>query len=132
MQMQPLAPLDSGQYPHGKTGLARLFHTLVYARDSFLSALRCEAAFRQLLALQGALVLTVFCVDLDATERALLLALSLVSLVVELLNAALETVVDRISLELHPLSTTANSMGSAAQSMALLTVGAVWTVVLWG
>ena len=130
--MQPLAPPDSAPYPDRKTGLARLFHTLVCARDGFLTALRCEAAFRQLLALHGVLVLTAFCVNLDMAERALLLALSLVSLVVELLNAALETVVDRISLELHPLSKSAKGMGSAAQSMALLTVGVVWTVVLWG
>lgn len=130
--MQPLAPPDSGQYPQGKTGLARLLHTLVYARDGFLTALRYDAAFRQLLALHGLLILTAFCVNLDAAERALLLALSLVSLVVELLNAALEAVVDRISLEIHPLSKNAKGMGSAAQSMALLTVAAVWTVVLWG
>jgi diacylglycerol kinase (ATP) len=49
---------------------------------------------------------------------------------VELLNSAIEAVVDRISLERHPLSKNAKDMGSAAQTVALLMVGAVWAVVL--
>lgn len=50
----------------------------------------------------------------------------------ELLNSAIEAVVDRISLEKHPLSKNAKDMGSAAQTTALLMVGAVWGVILLG
>lgn len=59
-----------------------------------------------------------------------MLAVSFISLLVELLNSAIEAVVDRISLDRHPLSKNAKDMGSAAQTVALLMVGAVWAVVL--
>jgi diacylglycerol kinase (ATP) len=65
-------------------------------------------------------------------ERALMLAVSFISLIVELLNSAIEAVVDRISLDLHPLSKNAKDMGSTAQATALLMVGAIWAVVLLG
>jgi len=61
-----------------------------------------------------------------------MLMVCFISLLVELLNSAIEAVVDRISLEHHPLSKNAKDMGSAAQSTALLMVAAVWAVVLMG
>ncbi len=59
-------------------------------------------------------------------------AACLVSLLVELLNSAIEAVVDRISLDFHPLSKNAKDMGSAAQATALLMVGAVWGSIILG
>lgn len=61
-----------------------------------------------------------------------MLAVGFISLLVELLNSPIEAVVDRISLDLHPLSKNAKDMGSAAQTIALLMVGAVWAVILLG
>lgn len=130
--MRSPGPAATGKYPHGKTGLARIFHTLIYSRDGFLAAVRGEAAFRQLLALHGALMVVACVLDVSPAERALMLAVCFISLLVELLNSAIEAVVDRISLERHPLSKNAKDMGSAAQTTALLMVGAVWTVVLLG
>jgi diacylglycerol kinase (ATP) len=51
-------------------------------------------------------------------------------LIVELLNSALEAAVDRISLELHPLSKNAKDMGSAAQFVSLTLIASVWAVIL--
>lgn len=130
--MQSPEPAETHKYPHGKTGLARIFHTLIYSRDGFFAALRGEPAFRQLLALHGVLMGLALALDVSPGERALLLAVSFISLLVELLNSAIEAVVDRISLERHPLSKNAKDMGSAAQTTALLMVGAVWTVILGG
>ncbi len=124
--------VESGKYPHGKTGLSRIFHTLVYSRDGFVAAVRGEAAFRQLLVLHGVLMPVALVLDVGLAERALMLAVCFISLLVELLNSAIEAVVDRISLERHPLSKNAKDMGSAAQTVALLMVGAVWTVILRG
>jgi len=78
------------------------------------------------------LVLVACVLDVNAIERAILLAVCLISLLVELLNSAIEAVVDRISLEIHPLSKRAKDMGSAAQTIALLMVAAVWGLVLFG
>ncbi len=125
-------PKHSGKYPHGKTGLSRIFHTLIHSRDGFIATFCGEAAFRQLLLLHALLITAAFVLDISTTERALLLAVCLISLLVELLNSAIEAVVDRISLEQHPLSKNAKDMGSAAQTTALLMVGAVWGVILLG
>lgn len=54
----------------------------------------------------------------------------LLALVVELLNSAIEAVVDRISLNLHPLSKQAKDMGSAAQMVALLMIALTWAIIL--
>jgi diacylglycerol kinase (ATP) len=125
-------PKDSGKYPHGKTGLGRIFHTLIHSRDGFIATFHGEAAFRQLLLLHALLITAAFVLDISKLERALVLAVCFISLVVELLNSAIEAVVDRISLEQHPLSKNAKDMGSAAQTTALLMVGAVWGVILLG
>ncbi|MDY0956365.1 diacylglycerol kinase [Stenotrophomonas rhizophila] len=128
--MHPQNPPGTGKYRHGKTGLNRILHTLIYSRDGFMATVRGEAAFRQLLVLHGVLMAVTFVLTLSPIERAVMLAVSFISLLVELLNSAIEAVVDRISLERHPLSKNAKDMGSAAQTVALLMVGAVWAVVL--
>lgn len=125
-------PKDSGKYPHGKTGLRRILHTLIHSRDGFIATFRGEAAFRQLLLLHALLIIAAFALDFSKLERALVLAVCFISLLAELLNSAIEAVVDRISLEQHPLSKNAKDMGSAAQTTALLMVGAVWGVILLG
>ena len=130
--MHPQNSLGTGKYRHGKTGLNRILHTLIYSRDGFMATVRGEAAFRQLLVLHGVLMAVTFVLNLRPIERAVMLAVSFISLLVELLNSAIEAVVDRISLDRHPLSKNAKDMGSAAQTVALLMVGAVWAVVLLG
>lgn len=128
--MRPLDPAKSGKYSHGKTGIARLFNTLNYSRDGFLAAIYNEAAFRQLLVLHSVLMIVAFILNVSLAERALMLAVCFISLLAELLNSAIEAVVDRISLECHPLSKRAKDMGSAAQTVALIMVGVIWTVIL--
>ena len=52
-------------------------------------------------------------------------------LIVELLNSGIEAVVDRVSLELHPLSKRAKDYGSAAVMLSLLLCGGAWGSALW-
>jgi diacylglycerol kinase (ATP) len=132
MQMHWSDPDGAGKYRHGRTGFNRIVHTVIHSRDGFLATVRGEAAFRQLLVLHGVLMGGTFVLDVSPVERALMLAVSFISLIVELLNSAIEAVVDRISLDLHPLSKNAKDMGSTAQATALLMVGVVWAVILLG
>jgi diacylglycerol kinase (ATP) len=132
MQMHWSDPDGAGKYRHGRTGFNRIVHTVIHSRDGFIATVRGEAAFRQLLVLHGVLMGGTFVLDVSPVERALMLAVSFISLIVELLNSAIEAVVDRISLELHPLSKNAKDMGSTAQATALLMVGVVWAVILLG
>lgn len=125
-------PEGTGKYRHGRTGFNRIVHTVIHSRDGFIATVRGEAAFRQLLVLHGVLMGGTFVLDVSPVERALMLAVSFISLIVELLNSAIEAVVDRISLDLHPLSKNAKDMGSTAQATALLMVGSVWAVILLG
>jgi diacylglycerol kinase (ATP) len=53
------------------------------------------------------------------------------ALVVELLNAAIEAAVDRVSLDQHPLAKRAKDIGSAAVMLALANAGLVWVLVLF-
>lgn len=130
--MQPGQSKGNGKYAHGKTGLRRILHTVIHSRDGFVATFKGEAAFRQLLLLHGTLATVALLLDVSRSERALMLMVCFISLLVELLNSAIEAVVDRISLEHHPLSKNAKDMGSAAQSTALLMVATVWAVVLMG
>ena len=68
-----------------------------------------------------ALVLTpaAFFVTAEPVERAVLILPVLMSLALELVNSAIEAVVDRVSLDIHPLSKRAKDMGSAAQLVGL-------------
>lgn len=69
--------------------------------------------------------------EVTSVERLLLILVPLLALVVELLNSTIETTVDRISLDLHPLlSKRAKDMGSAAQLITLALIVLTWTYIL--
>ncbi len=71
-----------------------------------------------------------FFLNVSRVEQAVLIAVCLLALIVELLNSAVEAAIDRISLDLHPLSKNAKDMGSAAQFVALSMIALVWAVIL--
>jgi diacylglycerol kinase (ATP) len=64
-------------------------------------------------------------------ERALLATSPLLILIVELLNTAVESTVDRIGPEFHDLSGRAKDIGSASVFVTLTMVGALWTIILF-
>jgi diacylglycerol kinase (ATP) len=114
----------------GKTGLQRLINATRYSLDGLVAAARHEDAFRQELMLAAVLVPLGLWLGNDGVERALMVGSVLMVLVVELLNSAVEATVDRVSLEDHRLAKRAKDIGSAAVMVSLLTVGAVWLLVL--
>lgn len=91
-----------------------------------------ELAFR--LELVTALILTplAFWLGQSWVEVSLLLGSMLAVLVVELLNTGLESVVDRVGLQPHPLSRRAKDLGSAAVLLSLLGCLGIWMAALWG
>jgi len=111
-------------------GIGRVFKATAYSLAGLRAAIAGEAAFRQLLVLSAVLIPLACVLNVSALERAVLLLVVFVALIVELLNSAIEAVVDRISLELHPLSKRAKDMGSAAQLISLLMILTVWLVIL--
>ena len=114
----------------GQTGLKRILNASGYSLDGLRAAFTGEAAFRQLVLLNVILIPLSFFLNVSRVEQALLIAVCLLALIVELLNSAVEAAIDRISLELHPLSKNAKDMGSAAQFVALTMSALVWAVIL--
>ncbi|MEK1842425.1 MAG: diacylglycerol kinase [Pseudomonas sp.] len=114
----------------GQTGLKRILNASGYSLDGLRAAFTGEAAFRQLVLLNAILIPLSFILNVSRVEQALLIAVCLLALIVELLNSAVEAAIDRISLELHPLSKNAKDMGSAAQFVALSMIALVWAVIL--
>ena len=117
--------------PHkGKTGFIRLWNAFKYSADGLKAAYKAEAAFRQELFMALVLLPLALWLPVAPTERAVLMGSVFLVLVVELLNSAVEAVVDRVSLENHPLSKRAKDIGSAAVLLALMMMAAVWASIL--
>ncbi len=113
------------------TGIGRIVRASRYSMDGLRSAYRHEGAFRQ--ECWGAIVLlpTALWLGRGWVETALLAGSVMLVLVVELLNSAIEAVVDRVSLDRHALSKNAKDMGSAAVFLAVVTAGLIWLAAAW-
>ena len=114
----------------GATGLRRLLNATRYSLEGFAAAARHEAAFRQELLLAVILLPLGLWLGANGVERALLVGSVLLVLVVELLNSAVEAVVDRVSAEHHELAKRAKDLGSAAVMLSLLLAAVVWALTL--
>ncbi|MCP5164071.1 MAG: diacylglycerol kinase [Pseudomonadales bacterium] len=113
------------------TGLARIWQATLNSRRALVWLVRNESAFRQelfLLIVLGAASLTL---DISALQRCALLVSLLVILLVEILNTAIETTIDRIDTAQHPMSGLAKDLGSAAVFVSLVIAGLVWISVLF-
>jgi diacylglycerol kinase (ATP) len=115
----------------GKQGLTRLINAIGYSRDGLAAAWKHEAAFREEVMLAVvAIPLGLWLAD-NGIERALLVGSILLILIVEILNSAVEAVVDKASPEKHDLAKRAKDMGSAAVLLSLSCAAMVWLLVLW-
>ncbi|MCL2636298.1 MAG: diacylglycerol kinase [Betaproteobacteria bacterium] len=121
----------SGSEYKGKKGLRRLWNALGYSRDGILAAWRNEAAFREEVLLAIVALPLALYLGHNGIERALLIGSILLILIVEILNSALEAIVDKASPEKHELAKRAKDMGSAAVLFSLLNAAVVWACVLW-
>jgi diacylglycerol kinase (ATP) len=115
----------------GKTGLGRLLDATGYSVKGIRACWQNEAAFRQEVVLILVLLPLSFVVAHSIEQWLLLVIPLLVLLVVELLNSAIENVVDRIGHELHELSGQAKDMGSAAVLICLILIFVTWAGIGW-
>jgi diacylglycerol kinase (ATP) len=113
-----------------KSGLKRIYSALLYSMDGLKAAWRHEHAFRQELMLFAAGAVTALLLPVSAFQKLVLIAPLVLMLIVELINSAIEAVVDRISLERHPLSKNAKDFGSAAVLLCGMLAALTWAVVL--
>jgi len=115
----------------GKKGLQRLIDASRYSWKGLQAVMLNEAAFRQELFIGLILLPCAFWLGHSAVEYALLIGSLILVLIVEILNSAIEAVVDRTGDEFHELSGRAKDMGSAAVMLALLNVFVIWGLIAY-
>ncbi|QEM80406.1 diacylglycerol kinase [Halomonas binhaiensis] len=113
----------------GHTGWRHLVHSTRYSLKGLKAAFRNESAFRQELGLCLVLVPLAWWIGDTPVEWILLVGSCFMVLIVELVNTAIESVVDRIGPERHVLSGRAKDIGSAAVMLALIMAGLTWILL---
>ncbi len=113
-------------------GIQRLVNATVFSAAGLRAAWINEPAFRQ--ECVATVVLTPLALWLGTTpvERALLIGTCVLVVIIELLNSAIEAVVDRVGTDRHELAGRAKDLGSAAVLLSLALVVSVWTLVAYG
>jgi diacylglycerol kinase (ATP) len=115
----------------GKHGIRRLIAATGYSIKGFRAAWQNEEAFRTEVLLCLVLVPLAFWLGQNPVEQLLLLGSLIFVIAAELGNTAIESIVDRISAEQHPLSGQAKDLGSAIVLVSNLTVLLVWGMLAY-
>ena len=127
-----MAKADYQKLKQPMRSVMRIVYACHWSIKGFKSTLKTEEAFRQEVLLLIVLAPLGYWLGDTGVERSLLIGTVLIVLVVELLNSAVETVVDRISDEHHKLSGKAKDQGSAAVFVALVLAGVTWLLLTIG
>ena len=112
-------------------GLRRWMRALGYSISGIRACWRQEPAFREEALFAVFMIPGSFWLGTNAVERALLVGSVLLVLIVELVNSAIEAVVDRVSTDPHSLSGYAKDVGSAAVLLSLVIVWLTWGMIAW-
>ena len=110
--------------------LSHLLGTIKNTKTGLLATYKNEVAFQQEVWILIIILPIIYWLDTTNLEKALLLGAWLLVMIVELLNTAIETTINRISLEHHKLSGLAKDQGSAAVAIAILFAIIIWIGVL--
>ena len=109
-----------------KAEILHVWKAVHYSADGLIATFRNETAFRLELIMAVVLIPIALILPLKGIEKVMLTGSVLLVLVVELLNTAVESVVDRVSEETHHLSKRAKDAGSAAVFISLVILGITW------
>lgn len=118
--------MGAPEKPQPVTGISRIWRALFYSLSGLRLAFRDEAAFRQELLLVSVLTIACLLLPLEHWLKVMILTSHVVVLIVELLNTAVESIVDMASPEFHPDAKKAKDTGSSAVLLALLSAGGLW------
>jgi diacylglycerol kinase (ATP) len=114
-----------------KSGLRRILNAFVNSADGFKAAWQHEHAFRQEILAFTIGTVVALSLQISSFQKLVLIGVMVLVLIVEIINSALEAVVDRISLERHPLSKNAKDLGSAAVALSIALAALTWAVVIY-
>ena len=102
-----------------------------YSIDGFIAALKHEPSFREDLVFAICLVPFAIILPVNAVSTALMIGSLILILIVELLNSAIEWVIDYIRPERHPLAKRIKDMASAAVFLSYINCIVIWVILLW-
>ncbi len=123
--------LKGGVSMNKTTGITRIIKAAGYSLQGLKQAWRHEAAFRQESLLTVVAVIIACWLPVSMVERLLLIGSVVLIVLFELVNSAIEAVVDRVGMDYHELSGRAKDIGSAAVFVACLLAATVWGGILW-
>ena len=112
--------------------IKRLLKAFHYAACGLKTGLQFDIAFKQEIFLSIIIIPLAFVLGVTSVEKVLLLSSWFLVLIVELLNSSIEAIVDRISLDIHPLSKKIKDMSSGAVLLSILNVIVVWAIIVIG
>lgn len=116
--------------PPKRKGISRLIAAAGYSFAGLRAAFASEEAFRMEVVVLVLFSPVAFFLGETGVERALLIGVLILLMIIELLNTAVEAVVDRIGSDYHELSRQAKDIGSAAVFLGMVLVALVWGLVL--
>ena len=115
----------------GVTGLRRIINAFGYSMKGLRAAFKHESAFRQETALLVVLLPIAILLGQTIVDYSILIGSLLLVIIVELLNSAVEAVVDRVGDEHHELAGRAKDIGSAAVFVSLVNVVVIWSMYVY-
>lgn len=111
-------------------GITRIVNAAGYSCKGLKAAFKHEAAFRQEIILLFVAIILAAWLDVSQTDRILLIGSVGLVLIIELVNSAIEAIVDRVGREFHELSGRAKDIGSAAVLCSLILAAYVWISIV--
>ena len=117
--------------PSKKTGLARLWAAFINSLNGLRFAVKNEEAFRQEIVLYVLLLVLLFFLPISLLFKIILFIANTIVLLVELINSAIEAIVDMVSPEYNELAKYAKDLGSAAVLISLILAIALWGLAVY-
>lgn len=112
------------------TGIKRIYLASLNSLRAFQWLYKNESAFKQEVFLLFLAIPISFLFDISIKEQMILILAVIFIIFTEIINTAIEAVVDRIGLEIHPLSGLAKDLGSAAVMLSLIIACGIWIIIL--
>ena len=108
-----------------------LFKNTQYALEGFLHAFKTESSFKLELLLALFIIPAIFIFDFELWQKTTLFVTMFLVLIVELLNSAVENVVDLVTKDIHPLAKSAKDIGATAVMFSVVLHLACWALFLF-
>ncbi|WP_323594626.1 diacylglycerol kinase [Aliarcobacter butzleri] len=106
------------------------FKNWKYALDGLVIAVKTENSFRLELFFSIFIIAGIIFVDINLTNKLILLVTGILVLIIELVNSAIENVVDLVTKEIHPLAKNAKDIGSTAVMFSIFLHCSCWIVII--